>query len=792
MKVSYNWLKEFVDFDLTPQQLADKLTMAGLEVEEIHAVLPVFSGVIVGYVQSVEKHPDADKLSICSVDTGSEVLQVICGAPNVAVDQKIAFAPIGTDLPVGLKIKKAKIRGVESFGMICSEEELGLAEKSGGIWVLPQSFEIGAELYPKLADMQDYVLDVFITPNRPDAMSMIGIAREVGAILSVPYKKPVLKRSETEESAKNVISVEINNPDGCPRYAARVIRNVKLGPSPAWLADRLKAGGIRPINNVVDITNFVLLELGQPLHAFDLSRVAGNRIVVRDSRKSEKFTTLDEKERVLPDNTVLICDTEKAVAIGGIMGGLNSEVSETTTDILLESAYFNPSRIGPSSKKLGLSSEASQRFERGVDPNGIPFACDRAAFLLAEIAGGQVLKGMVDECPGEFIPLRIPTRTDRVNHLLGTNLEEKQVAHVLKGLEVELKNGIATVPTFRPDLTREVDLIEEVARLIGFDAIPAKQQTNIEYDTPQNDNEVLYQRLKTEISSLGFYEVLTNSMFPKRELPVLKEGTYLEIINPISDDMNVMRQSLIPGLLKVAAYNINRSRADMRLFELGRIFYGTHEISAKNQPYHLAGLIHGSRQTETWSQKSLPIDFYDIKGIAESFLGKIFLDKVEFILYAKTLYFDSEQSLKITCGDEELGQFGRIDPVVARRFDIESDVFGFELAVDQLKQHINFKKFFEAFSRFPFVEKDLALVVDKRIQSAEVEQLIMSCGKPLVTEVKLFDLFERKQLGDDKKSLAFRIRFQSPERTLNEKEVMKLFTKIILEAESKLNANLRN
>ena len=399
MKISYKWLKDYIKTDLTAQALAEKLTMAGLEVEEVKPLLGLFEGVIVGRVKSVEKHPNADKLSVCRVETGKETLQVICGAPNVAANQKIAFAPVGTRLPNGMTIKKAKIRNVESFGMICSEEELGLAGKSDGIWVLDKDLPLGKELYPLLVKKQDFILDISITPNRPDAMSMIGIAREVSALTGIPYKLPALRKKEIREKAADHIAVEIKNAKGCPRYAARVIRNVKIGPSPKWMTDRLSAGGIRSINNVVDITNFVLLELGQPLHAFDLRQIAGSKIIVRDSKKGETFTTLDEKERKLPENTVMICDAKKPVAIGGIMGGFNSEVSGKTTDVLLESAYFTPARIAFGSKKLGLFSEASQRFERGVDPQGIPFACDRAAFLMAEIAGGQVLSGIVDQYP---------------------------------------------------------------------------------------------------------------------------------------------------------------------------------------------------------------------------------------------------------------------------------------------------------------------------------------------------------------------------------------------------------
>ena len=647
MRVSYNWLKEYVKFDVSPDVLAEKLTMAGLEVEEVIPLLPKFEGIIVGRVISVENHPNADKLTLCRVDTGNEQLDVICGAPNVSEGQTIPFAPIGTKLPNGLVIKKAKIRGVESFGMICSEQELGLTENSDGIWVLSPDLKLGRDLYEQLEKKQDFVLDISVTPNRPDAMSMVGIARDVSAILSEKLKKPDFNLSEITEKATNRVSVSIKNADGCPRYAARVIRNVKMGKSPQWMAERLIAGGFRPINVIVDITNYVLLELGQPLHAFDLSQVKGNRIEVRDSFNDEEFTSLDEKERKLPPTTVMICDAEKPVAIGGIMGGLNSEVSEATTDILLESAYFNPERIGASSKKLGLQSEASQRFERGVDPSGIPLACDRAAWLMAELAGGEVLEGIVDEYPVKIKPKKVKVRLKRINHLLGTRLSEKEVSSIFSRLEISYQKGEAIIPTFRPDLEREVDLIEEVARLINYDNIPVKEQTNIDYDVSPNRDEILHQFLKSEIREQGYYEVLTNSMVSSRELETIEKNDFVKIMNPISDDMNIMRRSLIPGLLKVLAYNLNRNATELRIYEMGRVFHSSETESPDSQPYFLSGLMYGLRRHPGWSEEESEVDFYDIKGSVEAYLDKIFLDNFELILYDKTIYFDQDQVIGI-------------------------------------------------------------------------------------------------------------------------------------------------
>jgi phenylalanyl-tRNA synthetase beta chain len=791
MKVSYNWLKEYVTCDFSPEELAAELTMVGIEVEEIISMLPEFHGIIVAKVKAVEKHPNADKLTICQVYTGKETVQVICGAPNVSQGQTVPFAPPDTSLPNGMRIKKAKIRGTESFGMICSEEELGLAKESEGIWELPQEWQVGQDVHSILLNQQDYVLDLSITPNRPDAMSMIGIAREVAAITSGKYKFPEIKFKESQQQAKDVVSVEIQSPNGCPRYAARVIKDLKIGPSPAWMAQRLEAGGIRPINNIVDITNYVLLELGQPLHAFDLAQISGNKIIVRDSVPNEIFTTLDEKDRVLPANTVMICDAQKPVAIGGIMGGLNSEVSYTTVDVLLESAYFTPTRIASSSKKLGLSSEASQRFERGIDPEGVIRACDRASGLLAEYAGGTVLSGVVDSYPIKYKARKVKIRPDRVNIVLGTDLSENEISNILHRLEIKYDKSHAIVPSFRPDLEREVDLIEEVARIVHFENIPTREQTELDYNILPNENELLLTFIKSQILELGFSEVITNSMISKRDLDAVKSNNPIMVINSISDDMNAMRPSLIPGLLKIAAHNINRNIPDLRIFELGRVFLNTDDYSPESQPYYISGLIHGIRAKTGWEKSLLPIDFYDIKGIVQAFLNKIFLDKYEFILYDRNIYFDSNQVVGIKVKNTLVGHFGLIKQGVGKQFEIESPVFGFEFSLMDLQSRIELNRHYQDYSRFPYVEKDVAFIVDISTGAGEIENVIWETGKPLINYVEVFDLYQSDILGDNKKSIAFRMRFQSHDRTLKDKEVNSLFDRIIKVVQQKIEASLR-
>ena len=794
MKVTYNWLKDYIQFDETPQELADKLTEAGFEVEEMYPLYPDFSGVIVGKVESVKKHPDADKLSVCIVNDGQERYQVICGAPNVAEGQTIPFAKIGAELPNGFKIKKVKIRGVESFGMICSREELGLEDKSDGIWVIKRDYRPGSDLNQLLQEEQDIVYDFFITPNRPDCLSVYGIAREVAAITGNRLRFPEFNMAEDRsQKAADMVSVSIEDLEGCPRYAARVIRGVTVCPSPEWMQKRLKAVGIRPINNIVDITNYVLMEVGHPLHAFDLKEIKGNEIRVRASRINEKFTTLDGKEREIPEKTVMICDKERAVAIGGIMGGQNSEVSDSTTDILLECAYFNPRRIAVSAKKLGLSSEASQRFERGVDPNGVLRAIDRAASLIGDLGSGKILSGVVDVYSEPIKPAVVSFRPERVNKVLGASLNKETIVQKLQSIQLDVNGNQVTVPTFRVDLKNEIDLIEEVARLVNFSNLPSKKTTVVRYEFEQAQGEVLLQFLRRQMLDIGLQEILTNSMLNKEDAVLFEQNTEpIHILNPISDDMSAVRPSLLPGMLKSVAYNINRNQFNLHFFEIGRVFTDYRPNELPHQPYHLAAMITGNRYPEHWSQKSVAVDFYDIKGLLETFLDKIFLDNIEFILYDKARYLDSSQTIAIQLKNDILGVCGKINDSVCTAFGIERDVFAFELDVDALSAHVNFERTYEAIPKYPYVEKDLAFVISDEIQAAELLEFIRKTAGPLLREVTVFDVFTGESVPQGKKSVAIRLRFQSTERTLKDEEVDVTFRKVIRRVSENFGITLRD
>ena len=794
MKATYRWLKEYADIPDSAEKLADKLTDIGFEVEEIRPLVKEFSGVVIAKVESVKKHPDADKLSICEVNNGKQIFQVICGAPNVKKDQFVPFAQVGAILPNGFAIKKAKIRGVDSFGMICSKEELGVEEKSDGIWELESRYQLGDDFSKILMKNNDYLYDFFITPNRPDCLSIVGISREVAAIYGKPLRYPSFNIEEDKSrKIEDFIRIEIEDKEGCPRYAGRVIKDVKIGPSPEWMQKKLEAVGMRSINNIVDITNFVLMELGHPLHAFDLRNLTGNRIIVRKSAKNEKFITLDEKERILPENTVMIYDGERSVAIGGIMGGLNSEVKEDTVDIFLESAYFKPERIRVSSKELGLKTEASQRFERGTDPNGVLKALNRAASLMATLAGGTVVSGICDVYPAEIAPDKIPLDCAYVNKILGSDLSEKVIRQKLSGLELDVRKDEVVVPTFRVDLKKKIDLVEEVARLINYSNMPSKKVTSIPYEIEQRPLEKQINLVRQIMINLGLQEVLTTSMIRKEEAQFFSDKEPVSILNPVSDDMSVMRNSLFPGLLNAVSYNRNRHNKNLHFFEIGRVFDQIRsQDNLPDQPYKAAVVICGNRYSEGWNNSAEPVDFYDIKGLLESFLDKLFLDNSDIILYDTSSYFDYNLSMNLIVSQQITGACGLFSDKIIKFFDIDEEVYGFEINLDALFRHLDLSRQYTPIPKFPFVERDLAFVLEDSITAKSVADCIRKTGGELLRNLQIFDVFRGGKLGNDKKSLAIRMRFQSAERTLTDKEVDRIFNRIIVKVNKEFNASLRN
>ncbi len=810
MLVSLHWLQQYITINRSAEQLAETLTMLGLEVENIEHQAEKYRGFVVGEVLEVRKHPKADKLSICSVNVGKENLQIVCGANNVAPEQKVAVGLAGAIVPRNqhdphgepFTLAQVKIRGVESFGMICSEYELGLGEDKQGILILGSHAKVGS-LFSEYLGYDDTVLEIGITPNRPDAMSHIGVAREIGASTGKSLKIPRIKLKESNKKIDSALSVHIENKNDCPRYTARVVFGIKVEPSPDWIQQKLKAVGIRPVNNIVDITNYVLMEIGHPLHAFDYDKISGHRIHVRQAGKVNGFTTLDHKTRMLREDSLLICDGEGPVAIAGVMGGENTEITGESKNIIIESAYFNPQSIRRTSKHLGLSTDASQRFERGADPNITKWAVDRVASLIQEICGGEVLKGCIDPYPLKKSPLRIQVRVDKTNEVIGTTLTNKEINSLLKKLGI-LTNNITRkdksrdvveciVPTFRPDISREIDLIEEAVRAYGFNNIEPKVQTSLMMpeNAPAPD---FHDELRDFFVGSGFREVISNSM-QGISIASLGSDRFVKIANPISKDMAALRTSLIPGMLEVVRKNIFHGTKDMRLFEIGKAYFNKSAISGKSldnyvEEERLIICLSGQHSPASWSEKPRIVDIFDAKGEIQTLFHKIFLDKFKFIPYSTTNAL-TKVGLVIEINGESAGKVGLISPEILDRFEIEQNIVVGEIDISYLAQSKRKVSEYVPLPRYPVVLSDIAVVVDDLVPVEELEKEIWSSGKPLLRRLELFDVYTGTQLGEQKKSCAFALEFRSDERTLPQEEVDGVIRKVMQRLGEKFNAKLR-
>ncbi len=799
MKISLNWLKEYIDLSgISSEEISERLTMTGLEVEEMVDEEKIYSSFIVGYVKEKTKHPNADKLSLCTVSTGTEDLQVICGAPNVERGQKVPFAPVGTVIPNGnFKIGKAKIRGVESYGMICAEDELGLSEDHSGIMVLDENLTEGTKLSDALK-LNDVIMEIAITPNRPDALSHLGVARDLAAIYNKEMTIKEISYDESSEKAEDLASVEILDADNCPRYSSVIIKNVNIKESPEWLKKRLSSIGLRPINNVVDITNYVMYETGQPLHAFDLDTLKGNKIIVRSTGKEESFVTLDSKERKLPAGTLMICDAEKPVAVAGVMGGENSEIAYNTKNILIESAYFNPSSIRRTSKLLGLSTEASYRFERGIDPNGTVYAAKRTAQLIAELGGGEIAEGLIDVYPNKIEEPEVRLRFGRVTRILGYEIPSDKVTSIVKNLGFKIvfesnEELRLLVPTYRPDIEREIDIIEEIARIYGYDNVPAVAKISVTLGQKIDQSEFA-DKTRDVATGLGFFEMINNPLQSEKVASVT--GNKIKVLNPQSLDMAYLRTSLIPGALTAVATNINYGEKDMRLFEVGHVFNktGDGEIESFDdftERQKLLFVLSGRASKKEWFSEEKPYNFYNLKGVVNSYISKISLDNV-----LNDSYYQGDDKIFDykyikTYKNSELGFGGKIKKEVLKQFDIQQEVYCFEFDLDGLKSlPINPMRYTEPL-KYPKAERDFAFIFDKSVSYKEVVDTIKKSSSALLRNVEVFDLFESSTLGDDKKSMAFALEYYSEERTLKEEEVEKEFTSLIKIITKKFNAKLR-
>ena len=819
MKISLNWIRNYVDINISPEELATKLTLVGLEVENIEYLGDKYKNFVVGKVFQINKHPNADKLTVCDVSIGKEETKVVCGAPNVAVGQKVVVGLPGAVVPRNqhdpdgnpFTLSKTSIRGFVSNGMICSEYELGLGEDKDGILVLSEKAKEGLGLAEYLG-LNDVVCEVGITPNRPDCLSHIGIAREIAAVLHKKLKIPKVTIKEYKDPSSRYAKVIIKDKENCPRYTARILMSIKVAPSPAWLQNYLNAIGIRPINNIVDVTNFVLMETGHPLHAFDYDKLADHTIIVRDALDGEHFTTLDGKGRELKTGMLLICDAEKPVALAGVMGGLNSEISDTTKNLLIESAYFNPQSIRKTSKLLGLSSDASQRFERGADPDITGYAVDRAAQLISEIAGGNILKNQIDVYPKKMKSSTVKVDLTTVNNILGTNLTSSKVIKLLAGIGLsgrtqkkkKVKSDLMSfvVPTFRPDITREIDIIEEVARLYGYDNIETKIKSLIQFSTQVPKLE-LNDKIREWLVGKGFNEITTNSL---QKLEFVSEqwlpdgyavNNVVKIINPISKDMSAMRTSLIPSMLGVIRHNIYQQQKNLNLFEFGKIYFKNglgkngDFVSGYFEDEILILAKTGLSEQPHWAQKDEYSDIFDIKGVVEDLFSKILLDKYKFIPYSisKALL---DVALNIEIENVVVGYIGKIHKDILLSNDIEQDVFLAELNTAVLSKYVSREKRYHPLPSFPMIIRDLAFMVEKNVAAAELSDLIKSVSGKLLKSVELFDIYAGDQIESSKKSCAFTLQFLSEERTLTEDEIEQIINRIVRELNIKYDAVLRS
>jgi len=780
MKVSYKWLKELVDFSFPPDELAERLTNLGLEVKEIEP-FGRLKKVVVGKIVSIQNHPNADRLKVVRVDTGGETIPLVCGAPNIKEGILVPIALEGAVIHGGIKVGKVKIRGVESLGMICSEDELGLGEDRSGIMILPSHLRLGANLSEALG-LDDFVLDFEITSNRADCLSVIGIAREISALTGNTLRPPSC-RVEREESTETLPEIQIMDLNSCPYYSACLIRGVKVEPSPLWLRQRLLLMGGKPINNVVDVTNYVMWETGQPLHPFDYSSIVGQKIIIRRAKRNEVLITLDGVQRELNENMLVIADAKRAIALAGIMGGEDTQVQERTQDVLLESAYFDPISIRRTSMRLNLTTEASYRFERGVNPSGVKEALNRASFLLQKITSvkleGEIIeRGKLPERKNQVF-----LRPSRVNRILGGGISASRMRRILEGLQFKVKENKdgweISIPSFRKDIEREIDLIEEIARFYGYNRLRVSLPSLGDEEEREDVEETVGERARQILKGLGFYEVIGLSLvsedfFKKASLSVEKG---IRIRNPLSNQQRILKTHLFPYLLEVVSYNLNQGIEECRIFELGNIY--KRKDDSFQEVLSLTGLV---------LEKNF--DFFSIKGIVEALLEGLSVEEVEFVS-SDFPYLSPKQRAAIRKDGINLGVLGRVSDEIAKNYKLSFPPYLFEFKFSLLVSLSNSRKKFKPLPRFPSVRRDLALVVKEEIAGETVKRAILECGAKVLEKVEFFDLYRGESVPQGYKSLAYSLIFRAPDRTLKDEEVDKVQQNIIKLLREKLGARLR-
>jgi phenylalanyl-tRNA synthetase beta chain len=824
MKISYNWLKDYLNFELSPEKLSKLLTDSGLEVEGLEkwqSVKGGMEGIVIGEVVTCEKHPNADKLSVTTVDIGDgTLLPIVCGAPNVAAGQKVVVATVGTKLYEGdnyFEIKKAKLRGEVSEGMICAEDEIGLGTSHDGIMVLDEKAKPGTTAAGFFNITEDYIFEIGLTPNRTDAMSHIGTDRDIKAVLdNIDFLNKI--QSEREINPPSIdkfkvdnhdldIEVIVENSEACPRYTGVTISGIEVKESPDWLKNRLNAIGLKPINNIVDITNYVLHETGQPLHAFDADKITGNKVVVKKLSKGTKFTTLDEEERELTGNDLMICNTKEGMCIGGVFGGLKSGVTGQTTNIFLESAWFDPVHIRKTSKHHDLNTDASFRFERGIDPEMVIYALKRASLLIQELAGGVISSEIKDVYSKPFENTNVGVYWKNIDRLIGKNLGNDVIKNILISLEFkileETEEGMKlSVPSYRIDVTREADVIEEILRIYGYDniEIPAHQNSAISH-RKKPDSEKVKNTIAAFLSDNSFREIMNNSLTKAdyyEKCNDFDENRNVKILNPLSRDLNVMRQSLLFGGLEVISYNLNRRITDQKLFEFGKTYFknpGTDEGRQVTEKYdeinNLAIFVTGKKDNESWYTPVKEVDFTFLKAMSQNLLRRIGIPFYKFeYLTSKKEYFD--YGLEVSYNKKQVFEIGKISSKLLKNFDIKQSVlfaaFNWDYVFELVKK---VKIEYVGIPKYPEVRRDLALLLDKKIPFADVEKLAYETERKLLKSVNLFDVYEGENIVKDKKSYAVSFILQDKDKTLTDKVIDKVMKKMMRVFEEKLNASIR-
>lgn len=789
MQCSTNWLAEYISSSFDPIDLAARLSLAGLEATARPRYPEPPQGVIVGRITAVDKHPNADRLTICTVDTGAGETAVVCGAPNVKPGLVSPLAPPGAVLKGGFKLKKSKIRGVVSLGMLCAEDELGLSEDHTGLMELDPSLEPGQTL-GSLIDFSDWLIEVDLTPNRVDCASVVGLAREAAAILGGRMNLPELNYTATGQSITDLAEVVVEDPDLCPRYSASLLTELKVKPSPWWMRDRLLSAGVRPISNLVDVTNYILLELNQPLHAFDFDRVAQGKIIVRRAKPGEMFTTLDGQERRMDEQMLMICDAERSVGIAGVMGGLNSEVVDSTNRVLIEAAYFTPSSIRRTSTRLGLSTEASYRFERGIDRTNTAGALERATALMQSLGEGVVHQGLIDVHPDPAPPLSLQLRAERCRQVLGADIPAQEMTDHLNSIAVEAslsadgRTVSATVPGWRPDLEREIDLVEEVARLHGYDQIPATFPEMREPALGLPPLEGLRQRMSALLAAAGLHQTVTYSFIPAQTPQVFgwaeddERYNHLPLKNPITEDQSVLRTSLLQGLLSTLAANSRRQVESIRIFEWGRVFFPTEPNRLPREETRLGGLIAGPGLPQGWNSEPRDIDFYDLKGLVERLI-RVVTPRPTVCRPVEGPEFLAGQAAEIEADGLVIGRLGQLAPRLLERFKVKEAVFAFDLSADALAELDGRERpKFVPLPKFPSISRDLALVVDRAISAGQILAWAGELDDPTIEQTAIFDYYDGLPLADNEKSIGLRVRYRSTEKTLTEEEIGPLHQKL--------------